>query len=157
MDSLSLNLCSKISLLLLICLFLSNCNSNKKASETAGKSTLVSKKKVNYYDSLTENFDSFFKKFQSDSVFQLTRVKFPFKITNESEEGDSTWFVRKSNWKYTSYGIGKAADEIIKKKKIKEGLINIELTIEDTGVLVNHYFINKDGKWWLAYMVDDSD
>jgi hypothetical protein len=157
MDSLPLNLCSKISLLFLICLFLLNCNSNKKSSETTGKSPLVSKKKVSYHDSLTENFDSFFKKFSSDSVFQLTRVKFPLKITSESEDGDSTCFLNKSDWRYASFGNRRDTDEIIQTKKVNKELINVQLTVKETGIFVNHYFTIEHGKWRLGYIVDDSD
>jgi hypothetical protein len=47
--------------------------------------------------------------------------------------------------------------EIVKKIVTGENMVNVDLMIEDTGVSINHYFVNTNGKWLLTAIKDASD
>ena len=48
----------------------------------------------------TENFNEFFEKFKSDSLFQVNRVKFPWEIP--TEDGEEI-FIDKTDWQHSSF------------------------------------------------------
>jgi hypothetical protein len=105
----------------------------------------------------TEDFDVFFKKFNSDSLFQISRVKFPFKALLKYEEGDTTRYLSKKQWCFIHLVNNKKEKSIINKTQIHKGKVLISYSIEDTGILVNHYFEMIDGKWQHTYVEDESD
>jgi hypothetical protein len=108
--------------------------------------------------SVPENFDLFLKKFNADPAFQMSRVKFPFKIVNLTDAGgeaEPTIYVLKKKWVYVK--LINEGTNIIKKEKLNNDTINIVLIVEDTGIHVSHYFTRIAGKWQLNYAEDGSD
>lgn len=66
-----------------------------------------------------EDFTEFFKKFDSDSVFQRTRIKFPLKIVDMDETGEKQIESYISAKEISHIGIGrlKEPNMILKKKR----------------------------------------
>lgn len=106
---------------------------------------------------ISEDFDVFFKKFNSDSLFQKSRIEFPFKIITKDEGGDNSRMLSKSEWRFIHLVNDKNEKSIVRKVLIQSNKILITYSIEDTGVLVNHYFENINGKWRHTYCEDESD
>jgi hypothetical protein len=100
-----------------------------------------------------EDFDSFFAKFDKDRSFQYSRIEFPLKLITE----DVTRFLSKKEWKFTTLSNKQSIKGQIKKTQVSKDEVKMEYSIEDTGVLVNHFFRIKNGKWWLVYIQDESD
>lgn len=100
-----------------------------------------------------ENFDAFFDKFDNDPGFQSSRIDFPLKLTTDNR----TRFFIKKEWKFTTLSNKQVIKGQIKKVKTRKGEVKVEYSIEDTGVLVNHFFHIKNGKWWLVFIQDESD
>jgi len=100
-----------------------------------------------------EDFDGFFAKFDNDSSFQYSRIEFPLKVITE----DATRFLSKKEWKFTRLSNKQSIKGQIKKTQVSKDEVKMEYSIEETGVLVNHFFRIKEGKWWLIYIQDESD
>lgn len=135
--------------LLTLLMFGCSANQSSRNGDTTRATAAVSSKK--------EDFGLFFKKFQSDSVFQLSRVSFPLKAEAKSDDGDSTRLVDKKDWTYTSIISGKIDRGIIHKKKLSANGYLVQCQVSDTGIELDYHFINKDGKWQLKYVEDYSD
>jgi hypothetical protein len=106
-----------------------------------------------------ENFDAFLKKFETDPVFQLSRIKFPLKLTTLGEEGsdDQTKFIAKKDWKYANHKSQKGEKWIYIKTILSKNETEIQFMVQDTGVSIHYFFINTGGKWWLTFVKDESD
>ncbi|MGE6218442.1 hypothetical protein ACQKCH_01350 [Nubsella zeaxanthinifaciens] len=106
-----------------------------------------------------EDFTEFFTKFDSDSVFQRTRIKFPLKIVDMDETGEK----QKENYisakEISHIGIGrlKEPDMTFKKKQVAMDKFEIQFTTDDTGYEVNYFFERRLGKWFLISVRDLSD
>lgn len=102
-----------------------------------------------------DSFDSFFKRFSKDSLFQKERISFPVKVTSIDDEGNSVKWIKNKEWEYTDFFNVKNAR--IKQEKISGESEKLIFMIEDTGVLIYHYFHKKDGKWMLVSIEDLSN
>jgi len=148
---------NKLILILLFVLFC-GCNNNSK-SKTEIRNLEKDTTSLFEIQTTEEDFQSFFTKFQQDSVFQLARIKFPLSI-NIYEFDDSSdtpvlhnrkVIIDKKERKYKSF------DKYIKIiSKISENKYNVELQIEDTGVSLNYIFELDNGKWCLMEIKDES-
>lgn len=105
-----------------------------------------------YQKQINEDFNSFCLKFSKDRQFQTERILFPLPIFTENEQGESVVKkITRKSWKHTDF--------VGLKKMNKKSSIDIEInsranakltySMEDTGVSVIHFFIKKDGKWYL--------
>jgi len=137
----------KSSVFLIFCVFLIACGSRTK--DKNGLQTQINK------TATAESFDSFFKKFESDSTMQFSRIRFPLKHVLKDEEGDTVKVIGKGDWKYTDFS--KIKKVIIRKDSIAGGKVNITLQIEDTGINVTYFFVKQKGAWWLNAIIDESD
>ena len=113
-----------------------------------------------------EDFDEFYAKFYSDSVFQKSRVRFPLPGFNlsvhhpDSVASDTNYFWDKSAWRFrhTIEGDSLVLDVEIYRKKILfyENKVVERLYIQDAGSGVENTFKKIDDKWYLVYMLDAS-
>ena len=103
------------------------------------------------------DFNTFFKKFKTDSVYQIAHVKFPFNITIPGYEGetDSVRYIEKSKWQNITFK--KDKNDIYKQVQLSKTEVSIEYTVEDTGIFVILNFLYSDGKWQLVNFKDQSD
>lgn len=109
------------------------------------------------------SFDDFIKKFSKDSVFQLSRVKFPiiYSYTSEDDETGamSTKQIQKKEWKMIDLvdkmGFGEEVKII---KEIKDSK-TIELSVNgvDTGLSITYCFEQENNIWYLVKIIDQSN
>jgi hypothetical protein len=102
---------------------------------------------------MADDFSAFFKKFNADSVFQLSRIEFPLKF--KSNEGKAS-VITKNEWSFTKLLEERGSKTVIKKKVINDEEVRIDYMEEDTGVLIRHTFSVKAGRWMLVYIEDHS-
>ena len=110
-----------------------------------------------------ENFNTFFNRFQEDSVFQIKRIEFPIKYYihesgsymddsgNIVDLSDRVVIVNKNEWKYQNFN---EYEKII--SEINGNEYNVELQIVDTGVSINYIFKIYNDKWYLIEIKDES-
>lgn len=106
----------------------------------------------------SEEFNLFFKKFNTDAAFQLSRVRFPFKMLempDEDQKQAPPRFMLKKDWKY--FKMLTQRETVTKRKQINKTTVRIQLMVKETGVLVFYYFKCINGKWWLDHSEDASD
>jgi hypothetical protein len=101
------------------------------------------------------DFDTFFNKFKSDSLYQIAHIKFPLKLTLVEDGGNTLININKAKWKYLKFPNMK--DDIYKKHNVNKTRVNIEHMVEDTGICINHYFVYNKGQWQLVLIKDESD
>lgn len=104
-----------------------------------------------------ESFTSFFTKFNRDSIFQKSRIVFPFKLIQSEDESDTTIYITRSNWQYVDFSFPNDRKNIITQEKVNDNEMKVLLQVEDTGIYVEHLFQTKQGRWWLVYVKDGSD
>ena len=136
------------SLTLILLFFLSCADEKNKPAPPVQQAT----------ESHTENFDTFFEKFSSDSVFQRSRIKFP--LTTETYDIDAEKMVMATiparEWEFFNIReITRNKKHIYNTRKEKDKYI-LNATVEDTGIFVDYIFEQRDGKWVMVKIVDQS-
>jgi len=109
-----------------------------------------------------ENFDNFIYKFVSDSLFQLDRITFPLKSSNQTDSGEEdTRLIEKKDWKIVRlFGQEEYRPQIYDnfKRELRdtderlfcwEGIEN--------GIYVEYKFQRLGGLWYLTEYNDFSD
>lgn len=101
-----------------------------------------------------EDFDQFFKRYNVDRSFQLSRTVFPLKI-EIAEDGEpvKTKLLQKAKWQHVNLLDKKY---IIKKTPKGSTAMVVTLQIEDTGVFIEHFFQLDKGIWKLISTKDSS-
>ncbi|MEO6524310.1 MAG: DUF4348 domain-containing protein [Mucilaginibacter sp.] len=142
---------ARYGLLLIGILFtLVSCTNNKKVNAVQTETVKP--------DTADKNFDTFFTRFETDSVFQLSRISFPIKKTILEDDTTKTVNeIKRNDWKYHNILTDKSEKYIIDKIKVNQSEYKTAISIEDTGVHIEYNFVNKDGKWWLVDIVDNGD
>ncbi len=103
----------------------------------------------------TENFDEFYHKFHTDSVFQMSRIRFPLegKMINGQDEIEWT----KDNWMLMRTKISD-----IDPKQYKTSYKKTETTfyqkfwLENSGLSAEYRFELIGKKWFLVYALDQN-
>jgi hypothetical protein len=110
-----------------------------------------------------ENFDDFFNKFRSDSLFQIERVKFPLTlVTWDIDDKFATELVERENWKHLrleykdEFGT-REIDAYTQETKIYADSAKIELRDVDNGIHVDYVFNKVEGQWTLTTERDYSN
>jgi len=133
-------------LLVIIALF-TGCSDNPTKHNPAKKAAI----------SEISDFDTFFKKFKTDSVYQVSHVKFPFSITiaGDDEDGDSVSYIGKNKWHNITFK--KDKNGIYKQSQLSKTEVSIQHMVEDTGISSFFNFSYRNGKWLLVSFRDQSD
>ena len=146
------------NIFILTTLFLLSCGTKPTDSTIADKET----------DSLTiskndqEDFNEFFKKFTTDSLFQIERVKFPWRVLMTTEDGETVEETSKEDWTHStfyyeqSYGT-RQEDAYTQEIKNYGDTVKLELRGVDNGIHVDYEFVKDNGKWVLVSGKDYSD
>jgi|GEM_PF-4112149 len=103
-----------------------------------------------------ESFDTFFTKFNRDSIFQKTRVVFPFKLIQSDGESDTTIFIQRNGWQYVDFSFPDKKN-VVTQERVNDNEIKVLLQVEDTGIHVQHLFQKKKGQWWFVYVKSSYD
>ncbi|WP_159102698.1 DUF4348 domain-containing protein [Flectobacillus major] len=113
-----------------------------------------------------ENFNDFYKKFYSDSLFQVSRVVFPLKGFNsdeyDEELGDKNppYFWKKQGWHFLTtlekyYLKIDKKDWVEEYKKVikhnKDSTVLEKIYIVDSGYIIERKFKKIKGKWFLIF------
>jgi hypothetical protein len=109
-----------------------------------------------------ENFDSFLLKFSTDSIFQVSRIKFPleFKTLDYDTFKELKKTINKKDWRMDNI--------FMNEEKVSQIYDNFSLNIKDTdervfrwvgvenGINVLYFFKRIEGKWYLIKFEDTS-
>lgn len=111
----------------------------------------------------SENFDDFFNKFKSDSLFQMERVKFPLTlVTWDLDDNLATEEISRENWRYlrleykNEFGT-REIDAYTQEIKIYADSAKLELRGVDNGIHVDYVFNKVNGQWTLTTERDYSN
>jgi len=104
------------------------------------------------------NFDAFFTRFKTDSVFQKSRIRFPLKIKFTAGESccDATNLIPAGGLPYIDTYAANAAEGIITKTILGPEKVIVKFQVAGTGVEENFTFVKKDSQWNLVLIVDNS-
>ena len=124
-----------------------SCNNIKKENQKT--ENLIDKK---------ESFNDFFNRFSTDSVFRISRVKFPLKGFNSDETDvdfkDKTYLWNKEDWLfYAEEDFSSSKSEDIKKTDTIKTNASVIYRIykEDSGYDIQYKFKESKNKWFLVY------
>jgi hypothetical protein len=122
-------------------LFFTSCNRSRNTVEILQEKIIV------------ENFDFFYNKFHSDSLFQMGRIKFPLKGQNVDGLEKTNW--TKENWNMLRtkiYDIDTTQFKI-NFKKTKTSFFE-KCVIKESGFSSEFGFKLIGKKWYLVYALD---
>lgn len=96
-----------------------------------------------------EDFDKFYQRFHSDSLFQMQRIKFPMQGYTLDSLGNNVPWTRQ-NWLMHRMGV-QQVDTTVYKVEIKKEPGNCEedIYIEGGGFRTKRMFNRENGKWYL--------
>ena len=107
------------------------------------------KEKKNITKYSKENFDTFYDKFHNDSLFQISRLKFPLKGGPDRGDINEAW--TKENWhilKTEIYDVDTTKYKVFYEKKEKS--FKEKVWIENSGFSFEYNFELIDNKWFLV-------
>lgn len=109
-----------------------------------------------------EDFNEFFERFTTDSLFQMERIKFPFRVIWSTEDGETTHETEKENWTHSTFYYedsyaSRQVDAYTQKIKHYADSVILEQRGVDNGIYVDFKFIRDKGKWILFTGKDYSD
>lgn len=115
-------------------------------------------KSVNNYQENSENFNEFYSKFHSDSLFQVERITFPLKgykrtTDDDPEKIDSVYYWQKNTWEMHK-NITIDSSVFKEEKVVNNNLIIHRVSIPNSGFLIERHFQLINGKWYLIYYKD---
>jgi len=126
-------------ILVAVLISLTNCKSvrNTSLKESEKKSSV-------------ENFDEFYGRFHTDSIFQMSRIKFPLKGIKVDWEGEKKWSVK--NWITLKTQIYDIDTMQFKTEYLKtDHSFMQKFWIEDSGYSSEYRFHVINKKWYLVY------
>ena len=135
-----------------MCTLCLSCNSNNGSANSASAEKPVQK-------SADENFDVFFSRFKTDSVFQKSRIRFPLKIKLSAGESDtdSTNLIPVGKLPYINLFTANGTKGITRKTVLGPTKVDVRFQLQDTGFEENFTFVKKNSQWNLVLIVDNSD
>jgi hypothetical protein len=126
-------------------------------------STLIACKNENQNsEKIDEDFQVFVEKFSRDSLFQISRVKFPLAVTELDNEYESVekkvekYNYRKIDLRYDNSCANRELSKYIEKIKLEKNKATIEIRGIENGIMTDFYFEKRDGKWRLIGWDDSS-
>lgn len=105
----------------------------------------------------SEDFNAFFKKFNTDPKFQISRVVFPLKYKMNNDDLELTNYTMTKE-KYKTLNLNNKADEKYLKStlSIKKNTATLQQRGLDNGIYIDYIFELKDNKWFLKTWIDES-
>ena len=111
-----------------------------------------------------EDFDDFFDRFKTDSLFQVERVKFPMtlKSWDIDEDKPTTDEIEIGSWRHLRFEYNdeyakREIDAYTQKTKVFVDSAKLELRGVDNGILIDYDFIKLNGQWFLVSEKDYSN
>ncbi len=151
--------------LIIITVVAFGCTTQSKREEASSKEpetveTVKEKKEIEI-----EDFESFFKRFGEDSIFQFTRIGFPISYyTVDIEDNKEEYVYSRDDFWHTDFtqDVDAATQEIdqyepVTKKRSDTEITYIRMGI-DNGIRIEYYFeVDPTGKWQLIKIIDSSN
>jgi len=138
-----------------ITLFIS-CSQNQKPN-TIKENVTVTKEIRKIASNVDDNFTTFLQTFSQDSIFQITRVKFPLKTTQweDPETGVVTNLLGVTEYSALDFTYPKDAltrkyDRYTQKINITENSCVVQIRGIDNGIFTDFFFEKLSGKWFLV-------
>lgn len=105
----------------------------------------------------SEDFTIFFKKFNTDHKFQISRVIFPLKYKMNNDDLELTDYTMTKE-KYKTINLNNKADDKYLKRtlSVKKNKATVQQRGLDNGIYIDYIFELKDNKWFLKTWVDQS-
>ena len=142
---------SKYTVLFVVLVFVFGCTAQQKLSKTE----------------ITKSFEEFSNRFYTDSLFQMSRIKFPLKgfhnvevpFTSKNAVGDSIingWEMKDWSMLTNMYFPNNETKAVIdgitylRKIQLKGNTVTIKTYIEDSGFCDTEKFALQKGKWYLV-------
>ena len=102
----------------------------------------------------SENFEEFNRQFHSDSIFQLSRIKFPIEGKLIDGFKEQNWTSK--NWELMKIPVLEKSSLPNYKHSIRKtnGVVIEKFWIDNSDFLVERRFKRIDGKWFLIYYND---
>jgi hypothetical protein len=106
-------------------------------------------------ETLSEKFDDFLEKFNSDTTFQIQRIDKPISviISDEETEEEEMQEIKYVSFNQKDWDV-KIQFNII---KVSKDTMNVILEGNDTGVHIEHLFAKRSDKWHLFQIKNLSD
>lgn len=132
----------------MLALAIFSCNTEKKGTSYA---------EVKISD--IEDFPSFFKKFQTNSLFQAERIENPIIIETIDDESDGINYIKSTKKiDYVSFEQKNWNEKISISTKVQTNdTVVVEINGTETGLSVELYFAYKDNRWYLCKIRDNSN
>lgn len=138
-----------VNLFFLICLFLTGCSAKKNVDSAK-----------NVSDS---SFEDFFSRFSTDSVFQVSRIKFPLEYSYYDDDSLSMDKINSEEWAYLDFSDDSLASKSevdaynIEFIEVDRNMIEYLRKGIDNGIFVSYRFRKTHGRWHLTEIVDRSN
>ncbi|MEP2671572.1 MAG: DUF4348 domain-containing protein [Cyclobacteriaceae bacterium] len=109
-----------------------------------------------------EEFSDFFDKFTTDSLFQMERTQFPFRVLWATEDGETVHETAKENWRHSTFYYennysSRQVDAYTQEAKDYGDTVRLELRGVDNGIFIDYNFVRDKGKWILVSGKDFSN
>lgn len=144
--------CMNNLLLLAIIISLTGCSSQTHSIKKSEKD-ITYKSSTTSTTTFNETFEVFFKKFSTDSVYQLSRIVFPLNVEELETDDARISTMTAKEWGYMNFVLKKPY--LMKTISVND-TTKVNVQMEDTGVYVDYLFTTIDGKWMLVKIVDQS-
>ena len=139
-----------------------------ESQKTRIEKPIESKKKLTEIQipkNIDENFKTFLDNFSKDSVFQISRVIFPLKVTELDYNNELESIVRiiqkkeytKLDFEYPKDALTREFDRYTQNIKTKGDKAVVEIRGVDNGIYSDFYFEKINGKWHLKSWNDSSN
>ena len=144
--------------IMVCCVAIAGCKSTSKTQttpETNGK-TSATEAAAPKKSAKAEDFDKFYDRFHTDSLFQISRVKFPIEGFCVSSDTIAKWSTK--NWlmiRTRIYDVDKTQYKVSYNKTDKT--FTERVWIENAGLVTECRFELIGGKWWLVYLQDENN
>ncbi|MBF6640282.1 DUF4348 domain-containing protein [Flavobacterium sp. J49] len=155
---------SRIFLLLILVLIFVECKPEiGKVEDENQTENKVSEFKIP--KNIDDNFKVFLSYFSKDSVFQVSRVKFPLKVM-EVDENNMMESIEKTiekeeytklDFEYPKDALTREFDRYTQKVKTNGNKVTVEIRGVDNGIYTDFYFEKVNGKWFLKSWNDTSN
>jgi hypothetical protein len=102
-----------------------------------------------------EKFDCFLKKFTDDSLYQASRIDKPLKVITAEDDVENQVLmdIQKVSFNQKDW----SEKIVLNRKKTSNDTINVVLQGIDTGIYIEHFFVKRNGLWFLFKIKNLSD
>ncbi|WP_291727797.1 DUF4348 domain-containing protein [Bernardetia sp.] len=144
-------------LALFLFFILCSCQNETSENKKVTDSTLTNS--IQKEESGKIDFDTFFQKYRTDSVFQLKHTKFPLKSFYIDETEDTSInFISEKKWQFNDFKDDKTSEydqyEFVK-NPISSDVVHYEMEGIDNGISVIYKF-EFDGQEWSLIEIEDA-